>query len=370
MGEYSVFKILVISHQYYYRKTAGCINWLVIADNTRYSGVFLQNLKPMKIYFTKSLWLIIAALLVVSCSKEDGVMDSSSRSDKLEVSFNFFEKSISEIESRAGTADVAQAASPWITRADTDGKKNLSECKQITELEVALFPEDKDTMYLVTQFSTDKNFGQVKLYMPKGNYKMVAIAAATKNPSKDNKVSIKSENKVVFPKNEVTDMFYTYESIFVVKDGEEAQNHDCTLKRGVTVLQLDSRQEPRPDYIKAFKYQISGNCGNVFDPSTGHCLKADPLTHTYDISGDKYKGSTLRFTIYFFLGDDDVSDIKLTTQSVDTYDKTVKDLSFENVHMVQGKMTIYKGPFLSTHSAASFLIDSPTISGSGFNIEF
>ncbi len=62
----------------------------------------------MKKYFTKSLWLIIAALLVVSCSKEDGVMDSSSRSDKLEVSFNFFEKSISEIESRAGTADVAQ----------------------------------------------------------------------------------------------------------------------------------------------------------------------------------------------------------------------------------------------------------------------
>lgn len=320
----------------------------------------------MKKYFTKSLWLIIAALLVVSCCKEDGVMDSSSRSDKLEVSFNFFEKSISEIESRAGTADVSQAASPWITRADTDGKKNLSECKQITELEVALFPEDKDTMYLVTQFSTDKNFGQVKLYVPRGNYKMVAIAAAAKNPSKDNKVSIKSENKVIFPKNEVTDMFYTYESIFVVKDGEEAQNHDCTLKRGVTVLQLDSRQEPRPDYIKAFKYQISGNCGNVFDPSTGHCLKADPLTHTYDISGDKYKGSTLRFTIYFFLGDDDVSDIKLTTQSVDTYDKTVKDLSFENVHMVQGKMTIYKGPFLSTHSAASFLIDSPTIPGSGF----
>ena len=74
-------------------------------------------------------------------------MDSSSRSDKLEVSFNFFEKSISEIESRAGTADVAQAASPWITRADTGGTKNLSECKQITELEVALFPEDKDTMY-------------------------------------------------------------------------------------------------------------------------------------------------------------------------------------------------------------------------------
>lgn len=323
----------------------------------------------MKKYFTKSLWLIIAALLVVSCSKEDGVMDSSSRSDKLEVSFNFFEKSISEIESRAGTADVAQAASPWITRADTDGKKNLSECKQITELEVALFPEGKDTMYLVTQFSTDKNFGQVKLYVPRGKYKMVAIAAATDKPSKDNKVSIKSQTEVVFPKNEATDMFYTYQDI-VVKDREESQNYDCILKRGVTVLQLDSRSEIRPDYIKSFKCTITGNCGNVFNPSTGYCLQPATLTKTYDISGDRFKAKRFLFTIYFFLGADDVTDITLATQSTDTEDKVAKDLSFKNVHMVKGKMTIYKGPFLSTHSAVSFTIDSPTIPDSGFSTEF
>ena len=323
----------------------------------------------MKKYLTKSLWLIIAALLVVSCSKEDGVMDSSSRSDKLEVSFNFFEKSVSEIESRAGTADVAQAASPWITRADTDGKKNLSECKQITELEVALFPEGKDTMYLVTQFSTDKNFGQVKLYVPRGNYKMVAIAAATDNPSKDNKVSIKSKTEVVFPKNEATDMFYTYQDIDV-KDREERQNYDCILKRGVTVLQLDSRSEVRPDYIKSFKCTITGNCGNVFNPSTGYCLEKTTLTKTYDISGDRFKAKRFLFTIYFFLGADDVTDITLATQSTDTEDKVAKDLSFKNVHMVKGKMTIYKGPFLSTHSAASFIIDSPTIPDSGFSTEF
>ena len=323
----------------------------------------------MKKYFTKSLWLIIAALLVVSCSKEDGVMDSSSRSDKLEVSFNFFEKSVSEIESRAGTADVAQAASPWITRADTDGKKNLSDCKQITELEVALFPEGKDTMYLVTQFSTDKNFGQVKLYVPRGNYKMVAIAAATDNPSKDNKVSIKSKTEVVFPKNEATDMFYTYQDI-AVKDREERQNYDCILKRGVTVLQLDSRSEVRPDYIKSFKCTITGNCGNVFNPSTGYCLEKTTLTKTYDISGDRFKAKRFLFTIYFFLGADDVTDITLATQSTDTEDKVAKDLSFKNVHMVKGKMTIYKGPFLSTHSAVSFTIDSPTIPDSGFSTEF
>lgn len=296
-------------------------------------------------------------------------MDSSSRSDKLEVSFNFFEKSISEIESRAGTAGVAQAASPWITRAETDVKKNLSECKQITELEVALFPEDKDAMYLVTQFSTDKNFGKVKLYVPRGNYKMVAIAAATDKPSEDNKVSIKSKTEVVFPNNKVTDMFYTYQDI-AVKDGEERQNYDCILKRGVTVLQLNCREEPCPDYMKSFKYTITGNCGNVFNPSTGHCLKQATLTKTYDISDDRFTAKRFSFSIYFFLGADDVKDITLTTQSIDTEDKVVKNLSFENVHMVKGKMTIYKGPFLSTHSAASFIIDSPTIPDSGFGTEF
>ena len=323
----------------------------------------------MKKYLTKSLWLIIAALLVVSCSKEDGVMDSSSRSDKLEVSFNFFEKSISEIESRAGAADVAQAASPWITRADTDGKKNLSECKQITELEVALFPENKDTMYMVTQFSNDKNFGQVKLYVPRGNYKMVAIAASTDTPSENNKVIIKSKTEVVFPKNEVTDMFYTYQDI-VVKEREESQNYDCILKRGVTLLMLDSRQEPRPDYIKSFTYTITGNCGNVFNPSTGHCLQPATLTKKYDISGEQFRTKHLGFNIYFFLGEEDVTDITLTTQSIDTENKVVKKLSFKNVHMVKGKMTTYKGPFLSTHSAASFLIESPTIPDSGFSTEF
>lgn len=323
----------------------------------------------MKEYFTKSLWLIIAALLVVSCNKEDGVMDSSSQSDKLEVSFNFFEKSISEIESRAGAADVAQAASPWITRADTDEKKNLSECKQITELEVALFPENKDTMYTVTQFSTEKNFGQVKLYVPRGNYKMVAIAASTDTPSKDNKVTIKSKTEVVFPKNEVTDMFYTYQDI-VVKEREESQNYDCILKRGVTVLRLNSRQEFRPDEIKSFKYTITGNCGNVFNPSTGHCLQSETLTKTYDISGDRFREERIGFSIYFFLGAEDVTDIKLTTESIDTEDKVVKKLSFENVHMVKGKRTTYTGPFFTTHSAASFFIESPAIPESDFNTEF
>lgn len=179
-------------------------------------------------------------------------------------------------------------------------------------------------MYLVTQFSTDKNFGQVKLYVPRGNYTMVAIAAATDKPSEDNKVSIKSKTEVVFPKNVVTDMFYTYQDI-AVKDREESQNYDCILKRGVTVLQLDSRSEIRPDYIKSFKCTITGNCGNVFDPSTGHCLQPATLTKTYDISGDRFKAKRFTFSIYFFLGADDVTDITLNTQTTDTEDKVVKN---------------------------------------------
>ena len=102
----------------------------------------------------------------------------------------------------------------------------------------------------------------------------------------------------------------------------------------------------------------------------GAAYEKTTLTKTYDISGDQYKGKRFMFSSYFFLGEDNVMDITLATQSIDTDDKVAKDLSFENVHMVKGKMTTYKGPFLSTHSSASFIIDSPTIPDSGFSTEF
>lgn len=68
---------------------------------------------------------------------------------------------------------------------------------------------------------------------------MVAIAAATDKPSKDNKVSIKSQTEVVFPKNEATDMFYTYQDI-VVKDREEdgtTRLHPETWSNRITIEQ-------------------------------------------------------------------------------------------------------------------------------------
>jgi len=316
----------------------------------------------MKKVTIKSLWLLIAAFALASCSKED-VMTQSSQVTNHEVAFNFFEKSISEIDSPARTA--------WGTRAETSGTKELKESELATELVVVLFPKgkDSDTTYIARQVSTDKDFGKIKLYVPNGEYQMVAIAANTKSPSPGNRVTINSTTEVVFPQNIVSDMFYTNMSI-TVKDGKNAQSHDCLLKRGVTALVLNCKEERRPEQIKTFSYEISGNCGNVFNPTTGYCKNPSKLVRTYDISGDNYKDKHLYFTIFLFLGDDDIPDINLSTKAVDKDGNEMKSNSFDDVRLIKGKKTTYTGPFLNINSSASFNIENGLMEDSEYNKDF
>lgn len=306
------------------------------------------------------LWLLIATFALASCSKEE-VMTQSSQVTNHEVTFNFFEKSISEIGSQAKTA--------WGTRAETSTK--LKDSKLATELVVVLFPKGKesDTTYIARQLSTDKDFGELKLYVPTGEYTMVAIAANTSSPSKGNRVIIKATDEVTFPQGIVSDMFYTNMSL-TVKDGKDAQSYDCTLKRGVTALVLNCKEARRPEQIKTFSYEISGNCGNVFNPATGYCKNTSKLTRTYDISGDNLKDKHLYFTIYLFLSEDDVSGINLSTKAVDKDGNEMKSNTFDDVRLIKGKKTTYTGPFLNINSSASFNIENGLMEESGYDKDF
>ena len=302
-----------------------------------------------------SLWLMIAIFLLASCSKEN-VLSYSPQVANQEVTFSLFEKTISDIDSRAD---------------DNKSAKSLKNCKSISELEVALFPEDsrQDTVFIVRQDSAAKDFGQVKLYVPAGTYKMVAVAATTISPQKGNRININSVNEVTFPYNVVKDMFYTLESI-TIESGKSNQSFDCSLQRGVSMLELNCQEPTRPRNLKTFSYTITGNCGNVFNPTTGHCLKKSNITNTYTLSGNQYKNSHFVFKIYMFLGEDDVSDIKLSTKAIDLDGKEMKSLSFDNIRLVKGKVTTYKGPFFTNNTNMTFTIDSETIQDSGYGKEF
>lgn len=310
-------------------------------------------------------FLQLCAAFLLSCCSQDHVTSLSSQVENQEVDFSFFEKTISDIDTRGGVPPANGVA----TRGDTDSGKSLKDSQSVSELAVAIFPQNKefDSVYVVRQDTNTVNFGQFKAYLPVGSYKMVAIAANTTTLKEGKRVEIEGVDKVVFPNGKVTDMFYATKDL-TIEPGGGSQSVSCSMQRGVTKLELYSNQIGSGT-AKKFSWTITGNCGNVFNPTTGYCVaSSSPLTWTYDVSNiTKYK---IHIGVFLIPGADDISDVTVTTKAVDANDKTIKELTFTNVHLVKGKKTNYTGPFFHEGVASSFTIDNGKLDSSGYDKTF
>lgn len=221
--------------------------------------------------------------------------------------------------------------------------------------------------YYFRQDDSMDSFGQMKLLLPTGTYQLVIVAANTPKPiNKENRINIKSLTEVDFPNNQVSDMAYCYQEVTVASTGK-TQTIDCVLKRAVACVCLETTDKVLANQ-KTFSISISGNCGNVFNPSTGHCLATAPVNKVADVS--KLTGKGLTLDIYVLLGEDDVSDVSLSTTATDTDDKEIKSTSFQDVHLVTGKRTTYKGPFFSYTNKFSVSVTEADITDSGFSKVF
>lgn len=306
----------------------------------------------MKNFRSIGLMLVFVASLLVSCTS-DNVMTGSSQVENQEVVFNLFEHSISGLE----------------TRGDGSENKALADCCLFSELELALVPKGgtMESAYYFRQDDSMEDFGQMKLQVPAGTYQLVIVAANTPKPiNTKNRINIKSLTEVDFPNNQVSDMAYCYQEVTVASAGK-TQTIDCVLKRAVACVCLVTTDKVLANQ-KTFSISISGNLGNVFNPSTGHCLATAPINKVANVSNLVGKGLTL--DIYVLLGEDDVSDVSLSTTATATDDKEIKSTSFQNVHLVTGKRTTYKGPFFTYTNNVSVSVTEADITDSGFSKVF
>lgn len=306
----------------------------------------------MKNFRSIGLMLVFVASLLVSCTS-DNVMTGSSQVENQEVVFNLFEHSISGLE----------------TRGDGSENKALADCGLFSELELALVPKGgtMESAYYFRQDDSMDSFGQMKLLLPTGTYQLVIVAANTPKPiNTKNRINIKSLTEVDFPNNQVSDMAYCCQEVTVASTGK-TQTIDCVLKRAVACVCLETTDRVL-DNMKSFSISISGNLGNVFNPSTGHCLATAPINKVVNVSKPSGKGLTL--DIFVLLGEDDVSDVSLSTTATDTDGKEIKSTSFQNVHLVAGKRTTYKGPFFSYTNKFSVSVTEADITDSGFSKVF
>lgn len=297
--------------------------------------------------------LVFVASLLVGCTS-DNVMTGSSQVENQEVVFNLFEHSISDIE----------------TRGDGSGNKALADCGLFSELELALVPKGgtMESAYYFRQDDSMEGFGQMKLQVPAGTYQLVIVAANTPKPiNTKNRIDIKSLTEVDFPNNQVSDMAYCYQEVTVASKTGKTQTIDCVLKRAVACVTLETTDKVL-DNLKSFSINISGNCGNVFNPSTGHCLATSPIIKEANVS--KLAGKGLTLDIYVLLGEDEVSDVSLSTTATDTDGKVIKSTSFQDVHLFAGKRTTYKGPFFSYTNKFSVSVTEADITDSGFSKVF
>lgn len=307
----------------------------------------------MKNFRSIGLMLVFVASLLVSCTS-DNVMTGSSQVENQEVVFNLFEHSISGLE----------------TRGDGSENKALADCGLFSELELALVPKGgtMESAYYFRQDDSMEGFGQMKLQVPAGTYQLVIVAANTPKPiNTKNRIDIKSLTEVDFPNNQVSDMAYCCQEVTVASTTGKTQTIDCVLKRAVACVCLETTDKVLANQ-KTFSISISGNCGNVFNPSTGHCLATAPINKVADVS--KLTGKGLTLDIYVLLGEDDVSDVSLSTTATDTDGKEIKSTSFQNVHLVTGKRTTYKGPFFSYTNKVSVSVTEADITDSGFSKVF
>lgn len=296
--------------------------------------------------------LVFVASLLVGCTS-DNVMTGSSQVENQEVVFNLFEHSISGLE----------------TRGDESGNKALADCGLFSELELAMIPKGgtMESAYYFRQDDSMDSFGQMKLLLPTGTYQLVIVAANTPKPiNTKNRINIKSLTEVDFPNNQVSDMAYCYQEVTVASTGK-TQTIDCVLKRAVACVCLVTTDKVLANQ-KTFSISISGNLGNVFNPSTGHCLATAPVNKVADVS--KLTGKGLTLDIFVLLGEDDVSDVSLSTTATDTDGKEIKSTSFQDVHLVAGKRTTYKGPFFSYTNKVSVSVTEADITDSGFSKVF
>lgn len=84
---------------------------------------------------------------------------------------------------------------------------------------------------------------------------------------------------MTFANNIVRDMAYCYQDI-KVESGSKAVSQNVSLKRGVSCFVLNANDKPTLNG-NSYDITVSGNCGTVFDPSTGFCKEKANIARSW-----------------------------------------------------------------------------------------
>ena len=257
---------------------------------------------------------IICTCLLLSCEK--ALIDNNISTEEARVVFRV----ISYTQEPFNTSHVRQAP----VRIE-------EACSRIS---FAIF-EGSTKVKSINQTKGSTDFGTLSLTLPKGNYRLVAIAHNGTGAA-----TISSPDKISFPNNKCTDTFYICQD-FSVSDNSE---YDITMKRA-TAMFCFIIEDSIPKQIDKMKFYYTGG-SSTLDATTGFGCVNSKQTEYREIN-DEMGRKGMEFNVFTF--PHAIEDtLKMTITALTSSEVTVKERTFATIPVKLNYITRYSGTFFDT----------------------
>lgn len=268
----------------------------------------------MKKQCTQTIMGIICTCLLLSCEK--ALIDNNISTEEARVVFRV----ISYTQEPFNTSHVRQAP----VRIE-------EACSRIS---FAIF-EGSTKVKSINQTKGSTDFGTLSLTLPKGNYRLVAIAHNGTGAA-----TISSPDKISFPNNKCTDTFYICQD-FSVSDNSE---YDITMKRA-TAMFCFIIEDSIPKQVDKMKFYYTGG-SSTLDATTGFGCVNSKQTEYREIN-DEMGRKGMEFNVFTF--PHAIEDtLKMTITALTSSEVTVKERTFATIPVKLNYITRYSGIFFDT----------------------
>lgn len=240
------------------------------------------------------------------------------------------EKTLMEDDADSGSTDDANVVLQFSVFEQVPfGTRSVQDITALcSRLNVAFF-QNGTKVKTVSQKAGDSTFGTVGVTMEEGTYQLVVIAH-----SSDGSATISSEEKVTFPSNLVTDVFYYYGSLKVTST---QTTYNLQLLRAVAMFRLELNSGLPANAAKIRFYYTGGS--STFSPYAGYgCVNSRQTVMMNVASGQRV------FEVFTF-PHSETDELKMLITVYDSGDNILKELTLENVPVTRNKITLYKGDF-------------------------
>lgn len=210
---------------------------------------------------------------------------------------------------------------------NTRHKENVANiCKRIN---LAIF-SGESRLKSVSQSADDKGFGSITVSIPKGTYRIVALAHNGLGSA-----TISSPSEIKFKDNKVTDTFYYCDDVTIAGD----ESYALQLQRAVAMFRLVV-DDTTPPEVKQLKFFYTGG-SSTFDAETGFGSVNSRQTELRQVEASAYEGSS-QYEVFTFPHSDG-KNLKITVTGLDSQGGELFERVFDEVPVRINQVTQYSG---------------------------